>query len=56
MNNHERRLLSSIFLEDNQGQHFVGIFAGLGVHEEVFDEDLRSCGLWYVVIAVVSLH
>ena len=44
-----------VFVESDHGEHFAGFFAGLGVHEEVLDEDLWSCGVWCTVLAVVAL-
>ena len=44
-----------VFVKSDHGEHFAGFFAGLGVHEEVLDEDLWSCGVWCVVLAVVVL-
>ena len=55
MTDQERRLLPSILLKSCQGEHLAGLFAGLGVHEEVLDEDLWSCGVWCTVLAVVVL-
>ena len=48
-------LSSHILLKSCHCQHLAGFFAGLGVHEEVLDEDLWSCGVWCAVLAVVVL-
>ena len=44
-----------VFVESDHSEHLAGFFAGLGVHEEILDEDLWSCGVWCTVLAVVVL-
>ena len=48
-------LYRCVLVESNQGEHFAGLFAGLGIHEEILDEDLWSCGVWCAVLVVVVL-
>ena len=42
-----------VFVESDHGEHFAGLFAGFGVHEEVLHEDLWSGGVRGTVLVVV---
>ena len=45
-------LYRCILVKRDQGEHLAGLFAGLGIHEEILDEDLWSCGVRGAVLVV----